>query len=234
MERRTITDAAPLKALAHPLRLDLLESLQVDGPGTATELSERLDDTPSNCSWHLRKLAEHGFVTEVEGATGRSRPWRASEAGLSWNEGDTEPEARAAGRALTEVLLSRELARLLAAQDRLHLESAEWQDATTVVQSSTWLTADEASDISSRMTDLLMTHLERLHDPSLRPDGSRLVSMVGWLAARPARDGWSAHGDTAGQIGDEQQHPTTAVPRTADDHSDRAPDAATDHEGDAR
>jgi DNA-binding transcriptional ArsR family regulator len=214
MERRTITDAAPLKALAHPLRLDLLESLTIDGPGTATELADRLDDTPSNCSWHLRKLAEHGFVTEVEGATGRSRPWRASEAGLTWNEGEAEPETLAAGRALTEALLSRELARLLAAQDRLHLEPSEWRrDATSVVQSATWLTAEEAAEISSHLKELLLRNVERLHDPSLRPEGARLVSMVAWLAASPERRGRSAGGDVART--DDDEHHTTSATRPA-------------------
>ena len=184
-ERRTIKDPAALKALAHPLRLELLDVLLLEGPRTATELGAELGSSPSNCSWHLRKLAEHGFVTEVPGATGRARPWQAAAAGLTWDEADEEPETRAAGLGLTEVLLTRELQRLLTAQEALHLESPEWRRAATVVQAGTWLTAEEAQEISARLAELLLTHADRAHDSSLRPVGARPVSMVAWLAPRP-------------------------------------------------
>ena len=184
-QRRTIKDPAALKALAHPLRMDLLDALVAKGPRTATELAEEIGSSPSNCSWHLRKLAEHGFVSEVAGATGRARPWQAATAGLSWDEADEAPETRAAGLGLTEVLLSRELQRLLRAQQSLHLEPPEWRQASTVVQSATWMTAEEAREVSERLAELLMTYAERAHDPALRPDGSRQVSMVGWLTPRP-------------------------------------------------
>ena len=37
---------------------------------TASQLADRLDESPANCSWHLRKLAEHDFIEEAEGGTG--------------------------------------------------------------------------------------------------------------------------------------------------------------------
>ena len=142
--RRTLSDAADLKALAHPLRLDLLEILVLRGPRTATQLAAELGGSPSNCSWHLRKLAEHGFVTEVPGATGRQRPWQAVSEGLRWAEGeDDEPEASAAGHALTDMMLTRELQRLRAAQEAERFEPPEWREASNVVQSALWLTAEE-------------------------------------------------------------------------------------------
>ncbi|MGH3444839.1 MAG: winged helix-turn-helix domain-containing protein, partial [Nocardioidaceae bacterium] len=59
---RRVQDAAALKALSHPLRVALLGALVTEGPMTATQAAALLDESPSNCSWHLRKLAEHGFV----------------------------------------------------------------------------------------------------------------------------------------------------------------------------
>ena len=74
LTRRRVTDTASLKALAHPLRMALLGALVTEGPMTATEAAALLDESPSNCSWHLRKLAEHGFVREARGdETGRTR-----------------------------------------------------------------------------------------------------------------------------------------------------------------
>ena len=60
--RRRVTDADALKALAHPLRMALLGALVTEGPLTASQAAALLSESPSNCSWHLRKLAEHGFV----------------------------------------------------------------------------------------------------------------------------------------------------------------------------
>ena len=109
--QRAITDAAALKALAHPLRMDLLESLVLHGPRTATQLADLLGASPSNCSWHLRKLAQHGFVEEVTGTPGRNRPWRAASEGLVWGEGAADAETSAAGAALTDLLREREMTR---------------------------------------------------------------------------------------------------------------------------
>ncbi|MFZ5849184.1 MAG: ArsR/SmtB family transcription factor [Actinomycetota bacterium] len=183
--RRQLTDPETLKALAHPLRMELVESLRVHGAQTATELAARLGSSPSNCSWHLRKLAEHGFVTEAEQGPGRSRPWQAAREGLTWDEADAAPEIRTAGQALTETLLGRELRLLSAAQRSLPDESPAWRRSGTVVQSVAWLTADEAMQLSAELGELMMRHVDRLDDPEKRPEGARLVSLVGWLALRP-------------------------------------------------
>lgn len=72
-----------MRALAHPVRIALLEALRRDGPLTATRAAELLDDSPGNMSWHLQTLAKYGFVEEAGGGRGRSRPWRAVSLTLS-------------------------------------------------------------------------------------------------------------------------------------------------------
>ena len=183
LTHRRVNDAASLKALAHPLRISLLELLVLEGPQTASQAGATLGETPANCSWHLRKLAEHGFVTEVPGVSGRSRPWRAATEGLSWgdSEDSSDPETSAAGQALTDVFLERELQRLRAARSAAESEPAEWREATSVNQSQLWVTAEEAQELSAAMVELFMTYTDRITDPDLRPQGSRLVSLVGWL-----------------------------------------------------
>ena len=84
LARRRITDPEALKVLAHPLRMALLGALVTEGPMTASQAAALLEESPSNCSWHLRKLAEHGFVREARGGTGRNRPWQAVSEGLEW------------------------------------------------------------------------------------------------------------------------------------------------------
>ncbi|HST67597.1 MAG TPA: helix-turn-helix domain-containing protein [Mycobacteriales bacterium] len=71
-------DARGLKALAHPLRVRMLGTLRSDGPATATQLAQRLGESTGTTSWHLRQLAEHGFIEEdPERGTKRDRWWRA-------------------------------------------------------------------------------------------------------------------------------------------------------------
>ena len=62
---RQITDARVLVAMAHPLRRRLLNMLKVDGPSTASVLSERTGQAVGNVSHHLRSLAAAGLIEEA-------------------------------------------------------------------------------------------------------------------------------------------------------------------------
>ena len=179
LSQRRVTAVADLKALAHPLRMNLLQALVVEGPMTASQLARLLEESPANCSWHLRKLAEHGFVREAPGGTGRNRPWRAVSEGLVWGD-DDDPAALAAGDALTDAMLEREVQRLRAARAARDQEPPEWREATGMNQSMMWLTAEETEDLLRQMRELFTAHLERIHDPSTRPDDARLVTLIGW------------------------------------------------------
>jgi DNA-binding transcriptional ArsR family regulator len=75
--RRRITEPKALEALAHPVRLALIDHLMAAGPATASACARAVGDTPSNCSYHLRTLAKVELVEEVTSADGRERPWRA-------------------------------------------------------------------------------------------------------------------------------------------------------------
>jgi DNA-binding transcriptional ArsR family regulator len=181
---RQLRDPRELAALAHPVRLGIMELLTVSGPLTATELADRLDETPANCSWHLRKLAEHHFVEEAGGGIGRQRPWRVTTVGLAWDEGDSSPSQRRAGRALEQMLLERQVTRFHQARAQLSDDDGEqeWSDATTSTQHASWLTVDELDEINSAIRAVLERHADRLTDPSKRPAGSRLCEFVAWGA----------------------------------------------------
>lgn len=184
LRQRLLADARSLRAVSHPLRLSILEQLTVHGAMTASQLGERLEESPANCSWHLRKLAEHGFVEEADGGRGRRRPWQVTHLGMSWGEDDDDREMpleeRLAGQALSDVLVAREVARLHDSQVRNAGDSSEWKAAGTTSQSMLWLTPDELSEINLAVRDLLMSHVERHVDPGLRPPGSRLCAFLAW------------------------------------------------------
>ena len=71
-----ITDPMAMRALAHPVRMALIELLSVVDTLTATQASEVLGESPANCAFHLRTLAKYGFVEEAGGGRGRERPWK--------------------------------------------------------------------------------------------------------------------------------------------------------------
>jgi DNA-binding transcriptional ArsR family regulator len=68
--------AAQLRALAHPLRLQLLQVLHAEGPATASQLARRLGESSGATSYHLRALHRAGMVEEDERRNGRERWWR--------------------------------------------------------------------------------------------------------------------------------------------------------------
>ena len=77
---RELTDSRTLRALTHPVRIALIEALLLGGAMTATEVGERMGESPTTCSFHLRQLAKYGFVEEAGGGKGRG-PAVAAELG---------------------------------------------------------------------------------------------------------------------------------------------------------
>jgi DNA-binding transcriptional ArsR family regulator len=185
LTQRRVTSAHDMRALAHPLRMDLLELLAVRGPQTASEAASSLGQTPANVSWHLRKLAEHGFVRQAGEGPGRRRPWKMIAESLSWGDDATDPAAVAA---LSDVAVEREVQRLRAALADSRRETDDWQAATQVHQSRLWLTADEAAELGSTLHDLLHQYDERVRDPDARPEAARLMASVAWVVPNGPTD----------------------------------------------
>jgi DNA-binding transcriptional ArsR family regulator len=65
--RRKELDAPALKALAHPLRVQILRLLELREQMSVTGLAEELGETTGAVSYHLRQLARHGLVEEGDG-----------------------------------------------------------------------------------------------------------------------------------------------------------------------
>lgn len=185
LTQRRVTSAHEMRALAHPLRMDLLELLAVDGAHTASEAAAALGQTPANVSWHLRKLADHGFVRQASDGPGRRRPWKMVAESLVWGDDAADPAAAAA---LSDVAIEREVQRLRAALASSGRESEAWQRGTQVHQNRLWLTADEAAELGEAVRELLSGYEERLHDRSSRPPGARLMASLAWIVPNGPAD----------------------------------------------
>jgi predicted transcriptional regulator len=169
-----VSDPKMMRAIAHPLRVALMEAIsQADKQTlTATEASELLGESPANCAFHLRTLAKYGFLEEAGGGRGRERPWRLRFRGIELVPPWQNPEARLAAEATASVWLDRWLAR---ARDRLMRVPGyppAWQDAALASQRGLYLTAQEAKDLRDAIHRLLEPFEERWEEPSLRPPGS--------------------------------------------------------------
>jgi len=73
-----------MRALAHPLRIQILEELSMYGPLTASGLGERLGESSGSTSYHLRQLEKHGLVREVaDKGNARERWWERRPGGIA-------------------------------------------------------------------------------------------------------------------------------------------------------
>ena len=173
-----LTDPRALRAYAHPVRLALIGLLRTEGPLTATRAGELLGESSGTCSFHLRQLAKYGLVEEAAGGTGREKPWRATAQLTDVPTGTDDPELAAAGGLLRSVLAQQYYARLTRWLDRTPKESAQWQQAAQFSDRLLYLTAEELSDLGTRVAALLDEYLDRLVKPELRPDDARRVSYL--------------------------------------------------------
>lgn len=180
-EQRELTDARTLKALAHPIRLALLDLL-LSGPQTATQAAAVLGETPTTCSFHLRQLAMHGFVEEVPGwQERRQRPWRLTAGG--WRTPRTDdPVVRRAASTLDRALLARYLGRLERFVDDSHDLPPDWYSAVLARQSVYHLTAAELAELAAAHQELddrfHRRFAGRTDDPAARPPNSAPVEVL--------------------------------------------------------
>ena len=161
-ERRTrVTDPRALRALAHPLRLALLERLMAFGEQTAAQCAEVVGSTASNCSYHLRALARFGLVEPGESADGRERPWRSVSTGLEFGPADIEESraSAAAARAVDELTFAREEELTRAALARHNDQPAEWRTAEANHSYALRITAPELEQLVGEIDRLVRPYI---------------------------------------------------------------------------
>jgi DNA-binding transcriptional ArsR family regulator len=167
-----------MRALAHPLRLRLLEELTREGPLTATEAAELLGESPANCSFHLRTLAKYGFVTEAEGGSGRARPWQRTALGISLSMVDHDDEASLAAHTLAAHSLERALERVRAWSELEAGAPPEWRATAFADNFLTYLTPEELHEVEEGVVAVVSKYQERTLDVAARPPGSRPVAFA--------------------------------------------------------
>lgn len=154
-----IADLDGLKALAHPLRVQIIEALSTYGPHTASTLGERLGESSGATSYHLRQLEKHGYVREVEGrGTARERWWERTPGSITvGGPGLDQSEAgKQASRVIMREWLHHREAGVRDIVERGMTELTDtWQEATNLHSASVHVTAEQLSELNDQILELV-------------------------------------------------------------------------------
>ena len=173
--RKTISSAKELRALAHPLRIRLLQLIGQQGPLTATQCAKVVGESVANCSYHINTLAKYGYVEQSDGGQGREKPWQRVYEGYSFSDVGVDEETALAGEAMSNAFIEVAFDRTREGLRTLSLEPEDWREAVGMSDSSEWLTAAETAAIRDEIQEIMRRYLHRRDDPSARPDGARPV-----------------------------------------------------------
>ncbi|MDA0171176.1 helix-turn-helix domain-containing protein [Solirubrobacter taibaiensis] len=175
---RELNDPKAMRALAHPVRIALLEALTVHAQLTATEAGEIVGESPANTSFHLRQLAKYGFVEEAEGGTGRRRPWRRKELGLRFTEVHADDETAAAARELSRLYSHRFIERAERGLEDNRALPEVWRAALGWNQVALHLTPDEVKEIDEALLAVFAPYGDRREPTEDQPHGAKRVEFL--------------------------------------------------------
>lgn len=169
--------AAQLRALAHPLRLQLLQVLSAEGPATASQLGRRLGESSGATSYHLRALHRAGMVEDAEQRNGRERWWqRVPERLMIPNSvppqaSDAERlDLQAAHAQIESILVERDEKALQRWTEIRYDLPLDWQDSQWIGNLRIWATAAEVRGLVKTVID----SAQPLRKPPEGEDAERL------------------------------------------------------------
>ncbi|HEY1156908.1 MAG: helix-turn-helix domain-containing protein [Streptomyces sp.] len=201
-----VLDAKGLRALAHPVRVQLVGLLRKYGPSTATRLAERLGINSGTASYHLRQLGAAGFVEEdAERGNARERWWRSVHQMTEFSDrelADREPEATLAYLQSVAAIYTLRAQRTL---NELQTMPGAWRDTFDMSDWALRLTPEEAGALRQELRDVIARYRRDIPEAAAdAPEGAERVAVVTHLlpeldapAVPPAR---SDRGETTGPI----------------------------------
>ncbi|MFI7422436.1 ArsR/SmtB family transcription factor [Nonomuraea sp. NPDC049684] len=184
-ESVVVLDAKGLRALAHPVRVQLVDLLRKHGPSTATRLAERLGVNSGTASYHLRRLGDAGFVAEdTERGNARERWWRSVHhvTRLTDDElSEREPEAVLAYMQSIAALYGLRTQRTL---NELPTMPAEWRRVLDLSSVTLRITPEEGLRLRQELAEVVDRYR---HDLPGRPapEGAARVSLITQLLPEP-------------------------------------------------
>ena len=177
---RLLDDPVAIRALAHPLRHDLMSIIGRLGQATTADAARELGISHGLASHHLRQLAKYGFVEQVRGKDHRERPWRMVATSYNWSGARDTAEGSVAVDVLEQMTAERTLEAFLEWQQRRKGWPRAWDKHTGIGESSVYLTQAELAGIVEAMDALLVRYIDErpIDDVASRPEGSVPVTFT--------------------------------------------------------
>ncbi|WP_378733252.1 ArsR/SmtB family transcription factor [Nocardia brasiliensis] len=175
-----VLDAKGLRALAHPVRLQLVGLLRKYGPSTATRLAERLGVHSGTASYHLRQLGAAGFVEEdTERGNARERWWRSVHQMTEFNDpglAEREPEAAFAYFQSIAAIHTLRTQRTL---NELQTMPRAWRDTFDMSDWSLRLTPEETAALGLELQTVIARYRRDTPEAlASAPDGAKRVGII--------------------------------------------------------
>ncbi|GGP06291.1 transcriptional regulator [Nonomuraea glycinis] len=173
-----VLDAKGLRALAHPLRVELVNLLRRHGPSTATRLADLLGVNSGTASYHLRRLGAAGFVEEdTERGNARERWWRPVHQITRLADVDlAEREPEATLTYLQAVSASYHL-RVQQALNAFDTMPRDWRRMFDLSSRSLRLTTGEAERLRDELDEVLDRY-RRDAPEAVAPEGAERLSLI--------------------------------------------------------
>ncbi len=182
-----LSDPRALHALAHPVRMAIIDVLREREVATATDCAGVLDESVQSCAYHLRTLAKWGLVEEVAGPDGRERRWKLRVSGFSVPKQQVaSPQFKAAWAALRGRIVERDIDLLRRFLDDEESFSPEQHRASTIRNRTLHATPEELQRLADDVSSLLARYDRR--EKAERPDGVERVHAVFWVIPRTGSD----------------------------------------------
>ena len=176
-ERNNITDPKALRALAHPLRWQIMDILTREGSATATQCAQETGESVASCSYHLNMLAKYDYVVQADGGKGREKPWRLARQTTKFTDVGLDTEGAVAAQAASGAFLDYQLNQIKERHLAVTGEPPEWRNVVGVDNTTDYLTQDEVHAVREAVRALMDRFRDRRENPAARPEGSRSVNL---------------------------------------------------------
>lgn len=162
-----VLDPSAIKALAHPLRVQIYDILSQYGPQTASTLAEMTGESSGATSYHLRALAKHDLIHEVDGrGSGRERWWERPRGGISFTNPDAmkTPSGKAATQVVMTEFLTRRHQQLMRYLNESIQAPEEHKENALISTATLQLTYDQTVELISDIQAVIDSAHERYRD----------------------------------------------------------------------
>ncbi|MFE3247099.1 ArsR/SmtB family transcription factor [Streptomyces sp. NPDC059209] len=175
-----VLDAKGLRALAHPVRVQLVGLLRKHGPSTATRLAERLGVNSGTASYHLRQLGDAGFVEEdTERGNARERWWRAVHQSTWFSDPELAQREPEAALSYLQSVAAAYTLRTQRALGELQTLPDEWRGTFDISDWPLLLTPEETVSLRKELYALVARYRSDSPETSAgAPEGAERVSLI--------------------------------------------------------